>query len=88
MSNNCCQPFNPLASTTNCCDSSFSDSTPYFESVEALRQYIIDREANRKLEDLVNVEDGIGTYSEGTILGFDTTTQKWTIVSGFNPIIF
>ena len=85
MAKNCCQPFNPLSSSNNC-DTTFSDGTPFFESIEELRQFIIDREANRKLEDLINVEDGIGDYDEGLILFFDADSSLWTIAETFSPL--
>ena len=83
--NNCCQPFHPL-SAPNPCDNSFADNTSYFEDIEELRQFIIDREANRKLEDLINVEDGIGDYDEGLILYFNPDNSTWTIAESFAPI--
>ncbi|MGL6344288.1 MAG: hypothetical protein ACRC80_34725 [Waterburya sp.] len=77
---NCCPQFHPQ-SPVNLCPQNFQDHQVYFEDIEELRAYIIKRESERRLEDLANVEDGIGNYAEGQILFFDSETQMWTLAS-------
>ncbi len=56
----------------------FPDGTKYKEDADALRQYIIELESTRKLQDLVNVEFS-RDVKKGDFLVYDNTKGKWVL---------
>jgi len=57
----------------------FPDGTQYKEDADALRQYIIELESTRKLQDLADVEFS-RNVQHGDILLRDDTIGKWVLV--------
>lgn len=55
-----------------------ADGTPYFEDIEALRNWLLAREANRKIEDLANVEIS-RPIKDGDTLQYDQASNKWIL---------
>lgn len=56
----------------------FPDGSDYFENCDELRQYIIELEASRKLQDLVDV-NFTRTVKKGDFLVYDNTSGKWVL---------
>jgi hypothetical protein len=54
------------------------DGTEYKEDCDALRQYVIELEGNRKLQDLVDVEFS-RNVKKGDFLVYDNTKGKWVL---------
>lgn len=56
----------------------FPDGTAYKETCDELRQYVIELESTRKLQDLVDVEFS-RNVKKGDFLVYDNTKGKWVL---------
>lgn len=62
----------------------FPDGTEYKQDAAELRQYILDLEANRKLQDLSNV-DFPRDVLPGDTLWYNYSTGKWELTNYISP---
>lgn len=78
---NCYNPALPglgAGSSIVLADQYYPDGTPYKQTAEELRNYILELETNRKLENLSNVTYG-GNLTQGDILFYNQATGNWEI---------
>lgn len=73
---------NAFGSVGGCNSSRFPDGTGYFQNVAELRQYLLDREANRTIFDINGIDwTQIGGPNQpipnGTVLIYNAVTQYW-----------
>jgi hypothetical protein len=62
----------------------FPDGTEYKQDAAALRQYILDLEANRKLQDLSNV-NFTRDVLPGDVMWYNHTTGFWELTNYISP---
>lgn len=55
-----------------------SDGTPYFSKIEELRNWILAKEASRKIEDLANVHI-TRPIKDGDTLQYDASSDLWVL---------
>lgn len=55
-----------------------TDGTPYFTQIEDLRNWILAREMNRKIEDLANVHI-TRPVKDGDTLQYDAASNQWIL---------
>ena len=78
---NCMNPLlpgNPNQNSVILAEQFYPDGTPYKQTVEELRNYILQLENNRKLENLSNVAYD-GNLEQGDILFYNQGTGNWEI---------
>lgn len=71
-------PGDPNSNSVVFADQYYPDGTPYKKTSEELRNYIIQLETNRKLENLSNVVYS-GNLTQGDILFYNQSTGNWEI---------
>lgn len=62
----------------------FPDGTPYKQDAAELRQYILDLEVTRRIEDLANV-DFTRNVQPGDLLAYNYTTGNWELTDFISP---